>query len=99
MAQQSKINNGPFFWEMTGVKKDGSPRPSHLVAANHVGEGQRIYVTDSATGGKIIDLLFALNREHDTTLVLVTHDDTLSERCDRRILLQDGCIVRPLTEA
>ncbi|MEN8801078.1 MAG: ABC transporter ATP-binding protein [Thiogranum sp.] len=54
---------------------------------------------DSATGGKIIDLLFALNQERDTTLVLVTHDDKLSERCDRRILLQDGRIVRPPTDA
>ena len=53
MAQHSNtINNGPFYWEMAGVKKDGSPRPSHLVAANHVGEDQRIYVTDSPTGGK-----------------------------------------------
>jgi len=54
---------------------------------------------DSATGGKIIDLLFALNQERDTTLVLVTHDDKLSVRCDRRILLQDGRIVSPITEA
>lgn len=54
---------------------------------------------DSATGGKIIDLLFALNQERDTTLVLVTHDDKLSVRCDRRILLQDGHIVRPPTDA
>jgi putative ABC transport system ATP-binding protein len=54
---------------------------------------------DSVTGEKIIDLLFALNQERDTTLVLVTHDDQLSVRCDRRILLQDGRIVRPVAEA
>ena len=54
---------------------------------------------DSTTGEKIIDLLFALNQERDTTLVLVTHDDKLSVRCDRRILLQDGRIVRPVAEA
>jgi len=54
---------------------------------------------DSVTGEKIIDLLFALNQERDTTLVLVTHDDKLSVRCDRRILLQDGRIVRPVAEA
>jgi putative ABC transport system ATP-binding protein len=54
---------------------------------------------DSATGGKIIDLLFELNQERGTTLVLVTHDDKLSERCDRRILLQGGRIVSELTEA
>ena len=54
---------------------------------------------DTATGGKIIDLLFELNRERNSTLVLVTHDDKLSVRCDRRILLQGGRIERPLTEA
>jgi len=54
---------------------------------------------DSATGGKIIDLLFELNQERNTTLVLVTHDDKLSVRCDRRILLQGGRIVRPAAEA
>jgi putative ABC transport system ATP-binding protein len=54
---------------------------------------------DSTTGGKIIELLFELNQERDTTLVLVTHDDKLSERCDRRILLQGGRIVSELTEA
>ena len=54
---------------------------------------------DSATGGKIIDLLFELNQERGTTLVLVTHDDKLSERCDRRILLQGGRIVSKATEA
>ncbi|MEA3242499.1 MAG: ABC transporter ATP-binding protein [Pseudomonadota bacterium] len=54
---------------------------------------------DSATGGKIIDLLFELNQERGTTLVLVTHDDKLSERCDRRILLQGGRIVSKVTEA
>ena len=54
---------------------------------------------DSTTGARIIDLLFELNQERGTTLVLVTHDDKLSVRCDRRILLQGGRIVRPAAEA
>jgi putative ABC transport system ATP-binding protein len=54
---------------------------------------------DSTTGGKIIELLFELNQERDTTLVLVTHDDKLSVRCDRRILLQGGRIVSKVTGA
>lgn len=48
---------------------------------------------DSATGKRVIDLLFELNREHHTTLVLVTHDDTLASRCERRIQLDGGRIV------
>jgi putative ABC transport system ATP-binding protein len=54
---------------------------------------------DSATGEKIIELLFELNQERGTTLVLVTHDDQLSVRCERRILLQGGRIVSTVTEA
>ncbi len=45
---------------------------------------------DSATGGRIIDLLFELNREQGTTLVLVTHDAELAARCGRRLRLVDG---------
>jgi putative ABC transport system ATP-binding protein len=47
---------------------------------------------DSATGETIIDLLFELNRERGTTLVLVTHDEALAARCDRRIHLDAGRI-------
>ncbi len=45
---------------------------------------------DSATGARIIDLLFELNREQGTTLVLVTHDAELAARCSRRLRLVDG---------
>ncbi len=45
---------------------------------------------DSATGARIIDLLFELNREQGTTLVLVTHDAELAARCGRRLQLADG---------
>ena len=45
---------------------------------------------DAATGERIADLLFRLNAENDTTLVLVTHDRTLAERCDRTIRLKAG---------
>jgi putative ABC transport system ATP-binding protein len=45
---------------------------------------------DSATGGRIIDLLFDMNRERHTTLVLVTHDEGLARRCGRRLELEAG---------
>jgi putative ABC transport system ATP-binding protein len=50
---------------------------------------------DSATGARIIDLLFELNREQGATLVLVTHDVELAARCDRRLRLLDGRLVEP----
>jgi putative ABC transport system ATP-binding protein len=51
---------------------------------------------DSATGAAVEDMLFALNREKGITLVIVTHDEDLAARCDRRIYLRDGAIVEGL---
>ncbi len=48
---------------------------------------------DSATGGQIVDLLLALNRERGSTLVLVTHDPALAGRAGRAIALRDGRVV------
>ncbi|NGP52410.1 ATP-binding cassette domain-containing protein [Thioalkalivibrio sp. XN8] len=45
---------------------------------------------DTRTGGRIADLLFRLNAEHGTTLVLVTHDRALAERCDRQLEMDAG---------
>jgi putative ABC transport system ATP-binding protein len=48
---------------------------------------------DSVTGAQIIELLFEMNRENGTTLVLVTHDEELASRCERRIHLLAGSII------
>ncbi|MBT6210440.1 MAG: ABC transporter ATP-binding protein [Woeseia sp.] len=48
---------------------------------------------DSNTGDHIIDLMFTLNRNSSTTLVLVTHDKSLAARCDRVISLDAGLLV------
>ena len=48
---------------------------------------------DTATGDKVIDLLFDLNKEFATTLVLVTHNEPLAKRCGRIIKLVAGEIV------
>jgi putative ABC transport system ATP-binding protein len=45
---------------------------------------------DQATGARVADLLFALNRESATTLVLVTHDERLARQCGRRVQLAAG---------
>ena len=48
---------------------------------------------DSRTGEYIMDLMFELNRNSATTLVLVTHDHSLAERCDRKIELDAGRLI------
>jgi putative ABC transport system ATP-binding protein len=61
-------------------------RPKLLLADEPTGN------LDAATGAAIIDLLFELNAERGTTLMLVTHDETLARRCGRLIRLAGGRI-------
>ena len=49
---------------------------------------------DTASGDRVAELLFELNRQYKTTLVLVTHDRTLATRCDRIFELEAGRMVR-----
>jgi putative ABC transport system ATP-binding protein len=62
-------------------------RPSILFADEPTGN------LDSKTGATVIDLLFELNQENNTTLILVTHDPALAARCQRSIKLNSGRIV------
>lgn len=66
-----------------------APSPAILVADEPTGN------LDETTGSSIIDLMFALKKERGATLVLVTHDTTLADRCDRRIRLRQGEIIDP----
>lgn len=59
-------------------------RPDVLLADEPTGS------LDHATGAAIMDLMFELNREQGTTLVLVTHDRHLAARCERQLLIQAG---------
>lgn len=59
-------------------------RPQLLLADEPTGN------LDAATGAQIIDLMFAMNAESGTTLILVTHDNQLAERCGRMLRLVDG---------
>jgi putative ABC transport system ATP-binding protein len=47
---------------------------------------------DTVTGGLVEDILLGLNRERGISLVVVTHDVELAERCDRLVFLRDGLI-------
>ena len=63
-----------------------APNPKILIADEPTGN------LDEATGGEIIELLFASHAQRDTTLVLVTHDPALARRCDRVVRLRSGRI-------
>ena len=61
-------------------------RPAVLFADEPTGN------LDTTTGAKIADLLFALNADSGTTLVLVTHDRTLAARCGRSLIMEAGLL-------
>ena len=63
-----------------------APEPDILLADEPTGN------LDGVNGAAVVDLLFGLSREHDATLVLVTHAPDLAARCDRTIHLRDGQI-------
>ncbi|MDP2732651.1 MAG: ABC transporter ATP-binding protein [Hoeflea sp.] len=64
-----------------------APDPALIVADEPTGN------LDGETGRQIADLLFAKQSERGTTLMLVTHDATLADRCDRQIAVRSGRIV------
>ena len=68
-------------------------RPALLLADEPTGN------LDAATGETVIDLMFELNRERGTTLLLVTHDELLSRRCNRVLRLAAGMLQTPLPAA
>src|SRR5881398_286908 len=62
-------------------------RPPILLADEPTGN------LDSATGAVVLDLLLALNRQEGATMVLVTHEQSLADSADRRIVMRDGLVV------
>lgn len=54
---------------------------------------------DTATGAHIIELLFELNRDHHTTLVLVTHEQRLADLCEQNIVIENGQVASGSLEA
>jgi len=76
--------------QRVAIARAFAAQPSVLFADEPTGN------LDSLTGERISDLLFELNQERGTTLVLVTHDERLAKRCRRSIRLDAGRLVAPL---
>ncbi|KZX93956.1 MULTISPECIES: ABC transporter ATP-binding protein [unclassified Sulfitobacter] len=72
--------------QRVALARASAPRPAIILADEPTGN------LDSANGAAIMDLLFGLRDRHGATLVLVTHDPALAERCDRIVTLADGRI-------
>ncbi len=69
-----------------------APRPRLLLADEPTGN------LDHATGRTVMDLLFGMQAEFGTTLMLITHDPALAARCDRRLHMRDG-LIEPVSQA
>ena len=63
-----------------------APEPKLLLADEPTGN------LDQDTGARVVEQLFALQRDHDTTLLLITHDPELARRCSRIVRISDGMI-------
>jgi len=74
--------------QRVAIARATAPRPVLLFADEPTGN------LDAATGGAVLDLLFERQRETEATLLVITHDPALAERCGRVIEMQDGRIVR-----
>lgn len=106
-------NKAKQLLERVGLEERGHHYPNQLsggeqqrvaIARAFATQGKILFADeptgnlDTATGSKIIELLFDLNREYSTTLVLVTHDERLAQKCDRSIKLVAGEIVNAKDE-
>ena len=79
--------------QRVAIARATAPRPSLIFADEPTGN------LDAATGHEIIDLLFARGKETGATLLIITHDPELAERCERVITMADGKIASDTASA
>lgn len=107
-ADAHALDKAKQICEQVGLAKRHNHYPNQLsggeqqrvaIARAFVGQPQLLLADeptgnlDTATGNKIIDLMFALNEQHNTTLILVTHDVNLAKKCHASMTLSAGRIV------
>lgn len=102
--RKEKIENALASVELLDKKKNrardlsGGQKQRLAIARAIVNEPQVLFADeptgnlDSTTGAHIEDLLFGYNRDKGTTLIVVTHDPELAEKCDMQIHIKDGQI-------
>ena len=79
--------------QRVALARASAPRPDILLADEPTGN------LDGKTGDAIMDLLFGLRDRHGATLVLVTHSNSLAQRCDRVVRLTDGTVAGEVARA
>jgi putative ABC transport system ATP-binding protein len=79
--------------QRVALARAAAPRPQILLADEPTGN------LDGDNGAAILDLLMGLRDRHGATLIMVTHSNTLAQRCDRRISLADGRLLEKLEAA
>lgn len=79
--------------QRVAIARAVAPSPAILFADEPTGN------LDQATSAGIVDLLFDRHRAADTTLIIITHDPALAERCDRILRMRDGRIVEDVLTA
>ncbi len=91
LGQKTKVRAGT----LSGGEKQ------RLAIARAIVNGPKVILADeptgnldSVTGDKVIDLLFGLHKKNKATLVIVTHDQDIANRCDIRVFIKDGKIER-----
>lgn len=107
-SRKAKIEKALAAVELTDKKRSrannlsGGQKQRLAIARAIVNEPKILFADeptgnlDSATGEVIEKLLFRYNKQHGTTLIIVTHDIDLAKQCDMQIFIKDGKIVRIL---
>ena len=101
-GNDSVVRNVLLPLEIAGVAKDlsGGQKQRLAIARAIVGEPKILFADeptgnlDSETGAQIEELLFRQQREHGTTLIIVTHDADLAKQCDYQVVIKDGRVTR-----
>ena len=111
-GQPNAEANAQVWLDRVGLRGRVSHRPRHLSGGEQQRVAlARAFATDptliladeptgnldAETGQQVIDLMFSLNAERGTTLILVTHDETLASRCARVLRMREGRLEEPLS--